>query len=186
MTKTENKDVEEFEEKAVATVSLSVQVPAGDGKAMGEKWWREQPSMPQLLEKLGRAAEVFADPKAEDEESEEEKGVKAKERVVRNVESIFKKPHRAAWKLTLGERKWEEKNVAKQNELFNKDQQVDGEGPLDVPEKEKKRVRLTIGVKPGERQEKKKKVTKVGGRIEQRRGWGSAGITPATECGGDR
>ena len=92
--------------------------------------------------------------------SEDENGVKAKERVVRKVESIFKKPHRAAGKLTLSERKWEEKNVVEQNELFNKDQQVEGEGPLEVPEKEKKRVRLTIWVKPGERQEKKKKVMK--------------------------
>ena len=63
----ENKDGEELEEKAVATLSLSVQVPAGDGKTMGEKGWREQSSMSQLLEKLRRAAEVFADPKAEDE-----------------------------------------------------------------------------------------------------------------------
>ena len=52
---------------------------------------------------------MFADPKAEDEESEDEKGVKAKERVVRKVESIFKKPHRAAGKLTLSELKWGEK-----------------------------------------------------------------------------
>ena len=36
----ENKDGEELEEKAVATLSLSVQVPAGDGKTMGEKGWR--------------------------------------------------------------------------------------------------------------------------------------------------
>ena len=36
----ENKDVEELEEKAVATVSLSVEVPAGDGKAMRVKGWR--------------------------------------------------------------------------------------------------------------------------------------------------
>ena len=46
-------------EKAVAT--LSVQLPTGDG-TMGEKGWREQSSMSQLLEKLRRAAEVFADP----------------------------------------------------------------------------------------------------------------------------
>ena len=30
----ENKDGDELEEKAVATLSLSVQVPAGNGKAM--------------------------------------------------------------------------------------------------------------------------------------------------------
>ena len=98
-------------------MSLSVQVPTAGGRTMGEKWWREQSSMSQLLEKLRRAAEVFADPKVENEFSEDEKGVKAKERVVRKVESIFKKPHRAAKKLTLSERKWEETSV--QNELFD-------------------------------------------------------------------
>ena len=36
----ENKDEEELEEKAVATLSLSVQVPAGDGKTIGEKGLR--------------------------------------------------------------------------------------------------------------------------------------------------
>ena len=46
---------------------------------------------------------MFADPKAENEVSEDEKGAKAKERVVRKVESIFKKPHRAAGKLTLSD-----------------------------------------------------------------------------------
>ena len=162
----EKKDGEEVEEKAVATLSLSVQLPAGDGKTMGEKRWREQSSMSQLLEKLRRAAEVFADPKAENEVSEDEKGVKAKEKVVRKVDSIFKKPHRAAGKLTFSERRWEEKNVAEQNELFNENQQAEGEGQSEVPESEKKRVRLTIGVKPVERQEKKKKVMK-GGRIRQ-------------------
>ena len=35
--------------------------------------------MSQLLEKLRRAAEVFADTKVENELSEDEKGVKAKE-----------------------------------------------------------------------------------------------------------
>ena len=57
----------------MATLSLSVQVPVGDGKTMGEKGWREQSSMSQLLEKLRLAADVSADPKAEDEESEDEK-----------------------------------------------------------------------------------------------------------------
>ena len=42
--------------------------------------------MSRLLEKLRRAAEVFADPKVENELSEDENGVKANERVVRNVE----------------------------------------------------------------------------------------------------
>ena len=119
--------------------------------------------MSQLLEKLRRAAEMFADPKAEDEESDDGNGVKAKEKVVRKVESIFKKPHRAAVKLTLSERKWEEEKVADQNELFDENQQAEGEGPSEVPERENKRVRLTIGVKPGEGQEKKKKVMKGGG-----------------------
>ena len=62
--------------------------------------------MSQLLEKLRRAAELFADPKVENELSEDEEGVKAKERVVRKVESIFKKQHRAAGRLTLSERKF--------------------------------------------------------------------------------
>ena len=62
----ENKGEKELEEKAVATLSLSVQGPAGDVKTLGENGWRDQSSMPQLLEKLRRAAEVFADPKAEE------------------------------------------------------------------------------------------------------------------------
>ena len=66
------------------------------GGKTGEKVWREQSSMSQLLEKLRRAAEVFADPKVENELSEDEKGVKAKEKVAQKVESICKKPHRAA------------------------------------------------------------------------------------------
>ena len=45
--------------------------------------------------KLRRAAEVFADPKVENEVSDD-KGVKAKEKVAQKVESIFKKPHRTA------------------------------------------------------------------------------------------
>ena len=89
---------------------------------MGEKGWRAQSSMSRLMEKLRRAAEVFADPKVENELSEDEKGVKAKERVMRKVELIFKKPHRAAGKLTLSERTWEEASV--QNELFHENQQV--------------------------------------------------------------
>ena len=70
---------------------------------------------------------MFADPKADDEESDDEKGVNAKEKVVRKVESIFKKPHRAAGKLTLSVRKWEETNVADQNELFDENQQAEKE-----------------------------------------------------------
>ena len=60
----ERKDEENLEENAVATLSLWVQVPAGEVRTLGENGWREQSSMSQLLEKLRRAAEVFADPKA--------------------------------------------------------------------------------------------------------------------------
>ena len=169
----EDEDEEKLEEKAVATLSLSVQVPAGDLKTMGEKGWREQSSMSQLLEKLRRAAEVFADPKAKDDVSDEEKGVKAKEKVVRKVESIFKKPHRAAGKLTLSERKWGEKNVADQNELFDENQQAERVGPSEVPKVEKNRVRLTVGVKPEEGLEKKKKVPEVGGNQATTWRWSS-------------
>ena len=69
----EDTEGEELEEKAVETLSLSVQLPTGDGKRLGEKGWREQSSMSQLLEKLRRAAEVFANPKAEDEVADDEK-----------------------------------------------------------------------------------------------------------------
>ena len=82
---------------------------AGDVKTLVENGWREQSSMSQLFEKLIRAAEVLADPKAEDDVSDDEKGVKVKKNVVQKVESIFKKPHRAAGKLTLSERKFGEK-----------------------------------------------------------------------------
>ena len=70
----------------MATLSLSVQVPAGDVGTLGENGWREQFSMSQLLEKLRRAADVFADPKVENEMLDDEKGVKAKEKVVQKVE----------------------------------------------------------------------------------------------------
>ena len=50
-TPNENKDEEGVGEKAVATLSLSVQLPVGDGTTE-EKGWREQSSMSQLLEKL--------------------------------------------------------------------------------------------------------------------------------------
>ena len=92
-------EAEEAEEQTVTTLSLSVQVPTVVGRKMGDKGCGEQSSMSKLLEKLRRAAEVFADPTVEDELAEDEKGVKAKERVVRKVESIFKKPHRVAGKI---------------------------------------------------------------------------------------
>ena len=104
--------------------------------------------MSQLLEKLRRAAEVFADPKVENELSEDEKGVKAKERVVRKVESIFKKPHRAAGKLTLSERKFVEETGVEGNALFNEKVPVEAEDVLEFPKGENKRVRLTVGVSP--------------------------------------
>ena len=90
----------------MATLALSVQVPAGDVKALGGDGWREQSSMSQLLEKLRQAAKVFADPKVESEVSDD-KWVNAKEKVTQKVESIYKKRHRAAGKLTLSERKLE-------------------------------------------------------------------------------
>ena len=62
----ESEEVVEAEEKTVTTLSLSVQVPTAGGKT-GERGWREQASMSQLLKKLRRAAEVFADPKVENE-----------------------------------------------------------------------------------------------------------------------
>ena len=44
------------------------------GGNTGENGWREQSSMSQLLEKIRRAAEVFADPKVENEVSDDKKG----------------------------------------------------------------------------------------------------------------
>ena len=41
----ERKDEENLDEKAVATLSLSVQVPAGDVRTLGENGWREHSSM---------------------------------------------------------------------------------------------------------------------------------------------
>ena len=49
----------------------------------------------------------------------DDKGVKAKDRVVQNVESIFKKPHRAAVKLTLKERKFEDGDTVEKKEVFD-------------------------------------------------------------------
>ena len=63
----ERKEEENLEEKAVATLSLSVQVSADGVRTLGEDGRREQSSMCRLLEKLRRAAEVFADPKVDNE-----------------------------------------------------------------------------------------------------------------------
>ena len=57
---------------------VTVSAVASRGRDVEEKWWGEQSSMSRLLEKLRRAAEVFADPKVENELSEDEKGVKSK------------------------------------------------------------------------------------------------------------
>ena len=128
-----NEEVEELEEKTVTTLSLSVQVTTAGGKMMGEKGRREQSSMSQLLEKLRRAAEVFADPKVENELSEDEKGVKAKERVAQKVESIFKKPHRVAGKLTLSERKFVEQTGVDENAMSNEKVPVEAEDVMELP-----------------------------------------------------
>ena len=48
----EKTDVGGKEEKAVATLSLSVQVPAGDVGTTGNDGWRWKSSMSKLLEKL--------------------------------------------------------------------------------------------------------------------------------------
>ena len=51
------------------------------------------------------------------------KGVKAKEKVAQKVESIFKKPHRAAGELTLSERKFEAENTAEKKEVSDENNQ---------------------------------------------------------------
>ena len=104
----------------MATLSLSVQVPAGGVGTTGKDGWREQSSMSQLLENVRRAAEVFADPKVENEVSDD-KDVKTKEKVVQKTESIFKKQHRAAGKLTLKERKFEDGDTAERKEVFGEE-----------------------------------------------------------------
>ena len=73
--------------------------------------------------KLRRAAEVFADPKVENEVSDDKKGVKAKEKVAQKVESNSKKPHRAAGELTLSERKFEAENTAEKKEVSDENNQ---------------------------------------------------------------
>ena len=79
------------------------------------------------------AAEVFADPKVENEVFDDEKRVKAKEKVVQKVESILKKPYRAAGKLTLSERKFEEKRVADKMETSNENSQVEPKKDEELP-----------------------------------------------------
>ena len=105
---------------------------------------------------------MFADPKAEDVVADDEKGVKANENVVQKVESIFKKQHRAAGKLTLSERKFVGEKVVDQNELCNEKVHLEPKELSAAPEREKKRVRLTVCLKPEEGREKKKKVPRGG------------------------
>ena len=87
--------------------------------------------------------------------------MKANERVVRKVVSIFKKPHRAGGKLTLSERKFVEEAGVDGNELFNEKVPVEAEDVLELPKGEKKRVRLTVGVSTEEGRENKKSVKKT-------------------------
>ena len=121
----EEKDGEDKVGEALATLSLSEQIPAGDVVAMRGDSWREQSSMSRLLEKLRRAAEVFAYLKVE-KEVNDDKGVKAKEAVTQKVESIFKKPHRAAGKLTAKEQKFEEECTSEKKEMFEGEEAGEG------------------------------------------------------------
>ena len=72
--------------------------------------------MPQLLGRLRKMAECFIDPKVENEVSDY-KGVKAMKKVTQKLESIFKKWHRAAGKLTLIERKFEVCDAVEKKEV---------------------------------------------------------------------
>ena len=92
--------------------------------------------------------------------------MKAKEKVVQKVESIFKKPHRAAGKLTLKERKFEEEDTSEKKEVFDEENQRKVTELLEVSKVEKKRVRLTIGVKPEDNRVNKKRVPKDGRNVE--------------------
>ena len=65
--------------------------------------------------------------------AEDEKGVKAKERVVRKVESIFKKTHRVAGKLTLSERKFVEETGVDENAMSNEKVPVEAENVMKLP-----------------------------------------------------
>ena len=103
----------EITERVRVTMPMMLSMLSGAEEEMSASFQKELPR------KLRRAAEVFADPKVENELSEDEKGVKAKERVVRKVESIFKKPHRVAGKLTLSERKFVEETGVDENAMSN-------------------------------------------------------------------
>ena len=86
--------------------------------------------------------------------------------MVQKVESIFKKSHRAAGKLTLKERKFEEEDSSEKTVVFNEENQRKVTESLNVSKGEKKRVRLTIGVKPEDQRENKKRVPKDGLNVE--------------------
>ena len=53
--------------------------------------------------------------------------------------------------------------------MLGENHQAESEGPTEVPNVEKKRVRLTIGVKPEDGREKKKKVPMGGGEPSNNR-----------------
>ena len=59
--------------------------------------------------------------------------VKANEKVMQKVESIFKKPHRAAGKLTLSEQKFEEEKVADKMEVSYENDQVESRKEEELP-----------------------------------------------------
>ena len=80
---------------------------------------------------------------------------------MQNVESIFKKPRRAAGKLTLNERTFEEEGTSEKREVFDEENQKKVTESLEVSKVEKKRVRLTIGVKPEDDWTRKKRGPKV-------------------------
>ena len=110
--------------------------------------------------------------------------MKAKEKVTQKVESIFKKPHRAAGKLTVKERKFEEECTSEKKEMFDEENQVKVPEQVEVLNGEKKRVRLTVGVKPEDDREKKKRVPNGWGGGKQRRyGGGPASIQVTATCG---
>ena len=153
----EKNDVESKKEKAVTMLSLSEQVQVGDVGVSGENGWKGKSSMSQLLEKLRRADDVFADPKV-DNEVFDDNGVKATEKVVQKVESIFKKPHRAARKLTLKELECEDGDTSEKKEVFDDENQKKSMESLKVYKGEKKRVRLTNKREAKRRPRKKEKM----------------------------
>ena len=76
--------------------------------------------------------------------------------------SIFKKPHRAAGKLTLSERKFEAGGAMEKKRVYDESNQMNAPEQVEPKNGEHKRVRLTIGVKPEDDPEWKKRWTKWG------------------------